>query len=136
VNLKSGDKKRENQDKSRPCVSHEGMWGSGRKAPLFLNLHTGWRVISFTLQPLYPRAKCLWCPVNMRLAGTQSRSGVFKGSSESKHRFLGCPGRNVDNKTTALLRIVNLIHWPPHRQTVLFNSLHSFKQLDKTFNHV
>jgi len=102
VNLKSGDKKSETQDKSCPCVSHEGTWGSGRRAPIFLNLHTGWRVISFTLQPLYLRVKCLRCPVNMRLAGTQSRSGVFEGSSESKHRFLGCPGRNVHNKTTAV----------------------------------
>jgi hypothetical protein len=43
----------------------------------FFDLNTRWRwVVSFTPQPLYPQLKNLLYPLDRRLGGPQSRSGV------------------------------------------------------------
>jgi hypothetical protein len=62
------------------CLTkHHAMktyWGSGGIAPRILDLGTRWRwVVSFTPQPLYPRGKSPWYPLDRRLGGPQSRSG-------------------------------------------------------------
>jgi hypothetical protein len=45
--------------------------------PYFLDLGTSWRwVVSFTLRLLYPRGKSPRYPLDRRLGGPQSRSGV------------------------------------------------------------
>jgi hypothetical protein len=52
-----------------------------------LDLGTRWRqVISFTLRPLYPQRKSLWCPLDRRLGGPQSRSG--RGGKEKNSQPL------------------------------------------------
>jgi hypothetical protein len=51
-------------------------WGSGSIAPIIRNLGARWRwVVSFTLRPLYPRAKRPLYMLDRRLSGPQSRFG-------------------------------------------------------------
>jgi hypothetical protein len=58
------------------ALRHEGVLGSGGIAPRILHLGTRWRwVVGFTPRPLYPQGETPWYPLDMRLAGTQSRSG-------------------------------------------------------------
>jgi hypothetical protein len=43
------------------ALRHEGVWGSGRMNPHFLDLGTSWRwVVSFTPRPLYPHWIGYW----------------------------------------------------------------------------
>jgi hypothetical protein len=47
-----------------------------RYSSTILDLCTRWRwVVSFTLRPLYILGNNLWCPLDRRLCGPQSRSG-------------------------------------------------------------
>jgi hypothetical protein len=55
----------------------KAYWGSGRIAKHILDLGTVWRwVVSFTPRPLYPQEKIPWYPLDRRLGGLQSRSGL------------------------------------------------------------
>jgi hypothetical protein len=59
------------RNKAVPVLNkcHEGVWGSGRIEPRFLDLGTGCsRIVSFTPRPLYPRY-----PLDRRLCGPQNR---------------------------------------------------------------
>jgi hypothetical protein len=60
------------------ALRHEDLWGSGCIYPYFLDLSTSWRwVLSFATQPLYPRGKNPWYPLDRRLGGPQSQSGRY-----------------------------------------------------------
>jgi hypothetical protein len=70
------------------ALRHEGVWGSGRTDPYFLNLGTSWRwEVSCTPLPLYPRGKSLRYPLDRRLGGP--REGL---DDEEKTKFLTFPG--------------------------------------------
>jgi hypothetical protein len=52
--------------------------GEWKYSATILDLSTGWRwVVSFTYRPLYPRGKNPRCPLDRRLGGPQSRSGLW-----------------------------------------------------------
>jgi hypothetical protein len=55
----------------------KAYWGSGDIAPRILDLaaRSIW-VVSFTPRPLYPQEKSPWNPLERRLDGPQSRSGL------------------------------------------------------------
>jgi hypothetical protein len=64
---------------------HGGVLGSGSIAPCILYLGTRWRwVVSFTPWPLYPQGKSRWYSLDMRLGGSQSRSG--RGCEEKNYK--------------------------------------------------
>jgi hypothetical protein len=47
-----------------------------QRASCILNLDMKWRlVVRFTLQPLFPKGKRHWYPLDKKLGGLQSRSG-------------------------------------------------------------
>jgi hypothetical protein len=55
----------------------KAYWRSGCTAPRILDLGTRRRwAVSFTPRPLYPQGKNLLYPLDRRLDGTQSRSGL------------------------------------------------------------
>jgi hypothetical protein len=57
-----------------PVPRHEHVLGSGGTAPCILNLGTRWKwMVSFTPQPLYPRRKNPWNPLDKWLGELQSR---------------------------------------------------------------
>jgi hypothetical protein len=56
--------------------------GNGCIDPHFLNLGTNWRwVVSFTPLPLYTRGKSPRYPLDRRLGGPESRSGIREDNS-------------------------------------------------------
>jgi hypothetical protein len=61
-------------------IEHHTMkayWGSGHIAPRILDSGPRWRwVVSFTPRPLYPQGKSPWYPLDRRLGGPQSLSGL------------------------------------------------------------
>jgi hypothetical protein len=58
------------------ALRHEGLWGSGRIDPRFLDLGTSWRwMVSLTLRPIYPRGKRPRYPLDRGLGGPQTWSG-------------------------------------------------------------
>jgi hypothetical protein len=57
----------------------EAYWGIGGIAPRILDLGTRW---SFMHRPFYPQGKGPWYPLDKRLGGPQSRSGL---SGEEKN---------------------------------------------------
>jgi hypothetical protein len=59
------------------ALLHEGVWGSGCTSSHLLHLGTSWRqAVSFTPLPLYLRGKIPRHPLDRRLGGPQSRSGL------------------------------------------------------------
>jgi len=65
--------------KTHPLVKEaerrEDVWGNGGVALCILNLGTRWRwVVSYMLQPLYPR-----CPLDVRLSVSQNWFGHSGG---------------------------------------------------------
>jgi hypothetical protein len=59
-------------------LRHEGVRGSGCIDPHFLDLCTSWRwVVSFTPLTPYSRENSPRYPLDRRLGGPQSRSGLF-----------------------------------------------------------
>jgi hypothetical protein len=62
-------------------------WLGGSIPPPIIGLGIRWRwVVSFTPQPLYPRGKRPWYPLDRRLGGPQSRSG--RGGEEKNSQPL------------------------------------------------
>jgi hypothetical protein len=65
----------------------KAFWGIGNIAPRILDLGTRCRwVVSFTPRLLYFQGKSPWYPLDMRLGGTQSRSG--RGGEEKNSQAL------------------------------------------------
>jgi hypothetical protein len=58
--------------------------GSRSIAPFIITLALDEEVVSFTPWPFSPRIKSLWCLLNRRLCGHQSRSGP---GEEEKHFY-------------------------------------------------
>jgi hypothetical protein len=90
-------------------------WGVEIQLHAFFDLGTRWRwVVSFTPRPLYPPGKNPGYPLDMRLGGTQSRSG--RGGEEKSSQHL--PGLEppfiqpvAQRYTTKLSRFTCGTHW-------------------------
>jgi hypothetical protein len=84
---------------------HENVWGSGRIAPLNLNLGTVWRwVVSFTLRPHYPGGKWPRYPF-YRMDGPQRSLDAMakrKDSCPYRESNPGCPARSLVTILTEL----------------------------------
>jgi hypothetical protein len=61
------------------ALLHEAIWASGCTDPSFLDLGISWRwVVNFMPLPFYPRGKRIHYPLDRRLCGSQSRSGLHE----------------------------------------------------------
>jgi hypothetical protein len=87
------------KDKSKIVLVlyYEDVWGSEVTAPTFLSSALeGGEGASFTLQPLYSRGKSPHYPMDMKLGGSQSRSGRY-GREKPCYRRESNPGRPARN---------------------------------------
>jgi hypothetical protein len=108
-------------------IHHEGVWGSGRIDPYFLDISISWRwVVSFMPRPRYPQY-----PLDRRLGGPQSRFGQ-RGEKKTKQfvlrRRIGLFPSNLNSDTffTALYKYYPFIMLYFFRNHFHFNSINKF----------
>jgi hypothetical protein len=63
------------------ALGHEDVWRSGNIDPPILDSALDGCVVSFTPQPLYPLGNSLRYPLDRKLGGLQSRSGLCEGQT-------------------------------------------------------